>query len=223
MDRQLRLDLVVKKPTDVATKNHLRLVQKQSLFLQQPKRSGGTLQKLGSSLPLAFLIILMSCLLCFGQSTSVTIHGTVVDDSGALVSGASVTLRFKGETIKIITSSDWGKFTFVNLEPGDYVIEIEVKGFSLFRYHVTIPRPLDKSLEHNIYLTIPFGGEPLKGAGRNPNPGPPKKQHLTFTDPSWNVWIEPYSSSPSYKPLMSMEPAHTYSLALDIAALAYEQ
>lgn len=166
--------------------------------------------------------MLISGLFSFGQSSSVTIHGTLVDDSGALVSGASVTLRFKGETIKTITSNDWGNFSFVNLEPGDYVIEVEVKGFSLFRYHLTIPRPLDKSLAHDINLTMPIGG-PVKGAGRNTNPGPPTKQHLTFTDPSWNVWIEPYSSSPSYKPQMSLEPAHTYSLALDIAARAFDK
>ena len=64
------------------------------------------------------------------QSTYGSISGTVTDQSGAAVVSASVTLTNLGTAEKRTeTSGDDGHFTFVNLFPGQYRIDIEKSGF----------------------------------------------------------------------------------------------
>ena len=67
------------------------------------------------------------------QSTYGSISGLVTDQSGAAVSGATVNLTNIGTSEKRTeTSSDDGHFTFVNLFPGQYRIDIEKQGFKHF-------------------------------------------------------------------------------------------
>lgn len=67
------------------------------------------------------------------QSTYGSISGTVTDQSGAALVGASVTLTNLGTAEKRTeTSGDDGHFTFVNLFQGQYRIDIEKSGFKHF-------------------------------------------------------------------------------------------
>lgn len=38
---------------------------------------------------------------------------------------------------------------------------------------------------------------------------------------SWNMWFEPYASTPGFEPLVRLEPETTYLLTVDLSALAY--
>ncbi len=65
------------------------------------------------------------------SSTDGAIVGTVTDNSGALIPGATVKLtgtKVMGAT-KVVTGSD-GQFRFPTLQPGDYSITVEMPGFS---------------------------------------------------------------------------------------------
>lgn len=67
------------------------------------------------------------------QSTYGSTSGTVTDQSGAAVVGAIITLTNQGTSEKRSeTSGDNGHFTFVNLFPGQYRIDVEKQGFKHF-------------------------------------------------------------------------------------------
>ena len=81
-----------------------------------------------------------SCLSAYAQSTFGSIAGSVTDTSGATVTDANVTLTNLGTAEKRTQSSGSdGLFTFVNLFPGQYRIDVEKQGFKHFvRTPVTV-------------------------------------------------------------------------------------
>ncbi len=82
--------------------------------------------KLGISL----IVLLLCSEFAVGQSTYGSIAGSVTDPSGAAISGANVTLTNAGtsETRTQATNAD-GQYSFVNLIPGAYRIDVEKAGF----------------------------------------------------------------------------------------------
>lgn len=77
--------------------------------------------------------VLLFCSAAFGQSTFGTVAGSVLDPSGAAIPGAQVNLSnlSTGEKRSQTTGSD-GIYSFVNLNPGQYRIEVEKSGFKHF-------------------------------------------------------------------------------------------
>jgi Carboxypeptidase regulatory-like domain len=84
---------------------------------------------------LVLSLILVFCLCPFsqGQSTYGAIAGLVTDPTGAAVPGAQVTLTNVGTSEKRTqaTGAD-GLYSFVNLIPGEYRIDVEKQGFKHF-------------------------------------------------------------------------------------------
>src|ERR1700704_5000033 len=77
--------------------------------------------------------ISICCVSVNAQSTYGSIAGTVTDTSGATVTDANVTLTNLGTSEKRTQSSGSdGLFTFVNLFPGQYRIDVEKPGFKHF-------------------------------------------------------------------------------------------
>ncbi|HTD24999.1 MAG TPA: TonB-dependent receptor [Terriglobales bacterium] len=77
------------------------------------------------------VLILSACTIAWGQTTSATLTGHVVDNSGAVVTGAQVVaistetnVRYPG------TTNGEGIYLLVNLKPGNYHIEVSKQGFS---------------------------------------------------------------------------------------------
>jgi hypothetical protein len=84
------------------------------------------------ALSLAALFVIFSLNL-HAQSTYGSVSGTVIDSSGAVVAGASVTLTNTSTAEKRTQpSGDDGHFTFVNLFQGQYRVDIEKQGFKHF-------------------------------------------------------------------------------------------
>ena len=82
----------------------------------------------------ALLVLAVLCAVAilpvYGQSTSGSILGTVSDNSGAVMPGASVTATNLGTSDKRTAETDAaGNYRFVNLAPGRYRVESEVTGF----------------------------------------------------------------------------------------------
>jgi hypothetical protein len=100
------------------------------------------------------VLLLMSSLCLHAQSTYGSISGTVTDPSGAAVVGAPVTLTNLGTGEKRTESTgDDGHFTFVNLFPGQYRIDIEKPGFKHF-VHPGITVQVQQDTHIDAALTV---------------------------------------------------------------------
>jgi uncharacterized membrane protein len=66
----------------------------------------------------------------FAQGTNGILTGTVVDDSGAAVPGATVTATETGTaTSRTTVSGESGLFRMAALNPGRYTVTVELSGF----------------------------------------------------------------------------------------------
>jgi len=82
------------------------------------------------TLTLATVFLLIACSSLIAQVTSGTIFGLVTDNSGAVVSGATITVANPATGLeRQITSGGSGEFSAPNLLPGTYVITVEAQGF----------------------------------------------------------------------------------------------
>jgi hypothetical protein len=77
-----------------------------------------------------FLLALSMAAVCSAQSDTARLQGTVTDAQGAVVAGATVAVTSTGTArARTVTTSDLGYYSVSGLEPGNYLVEIEVKGF----------------------------------------------------------------------------------------------
>src|SRR3984957_16230049 len=90
-------------------------------------------------LPLLSVFVFFACLATFSvpvaaQSTFGSLSGTVSDASGASMAGAVVTLTNQGTgSTETLTTNPDGLYSFVNLNPGAYSLNVEKAGFKHFR------------------------------------------------------------------------------------------
>src|SRR5690349_23774919 len=81
---------------------------------------------------LLYLLLVVICCLsqAFGQLEKGAISGTVSDSSGAVVTGANITVSSAETGItRTATSNDQGFYTVTNLAPGTYTVKISGTGF----------------------------------------------------------------------------------------------
>ncbi|MGA7907506.1 MAG: TonB-dependent receptor, partial [Candidatus Sulfotelmatobacter sp.] len=87
------------------------------------------------------LTLLFTSTLLVAQSTVGTgsIEGTVTDQTGAVVSGAKVTITNKATAAMIhLTASSAGTYSSGPIQPADYVVRAESKGFKTVETPVTV-------------------------------------------------------------------------------------
>src|SRR5216684_6616952 len=89
---------------------------------------GGSIRRgMSSRIPLVAALLLVR--LC-AQDPTATLVGTVVDATGAVVTGAKVEIRnTETNAIRKIDSDDKGEFTLPNLAPGTYDVTVSKSGF----------------------------------------------------------------------------------------------
>src|ERR1700682_6274745 len=121
------------------------------------KRSWGVvfwkaLQLLGGTLG-----VLLLCLPLFSQGNTGRITGTVTDQTGGVVSGATVTVTDteRGVT-KNLVSNDAGEYNAPNLNPGTYKVRIEAKGFKTIERQNVV---LEVGKEVRVDLTVQPGDQ----------------------------------------------------------------
>ena len=81
---------------------------------------------------LAIAVLFASCATLYAQSTISTgsIQGTVTDPTGAVVGGAKVTITNKGTgQVITVTTTSAGAYTSGALNPAEYAVRVEAKGF----------------------------------------------------------------------------------------------
>lgn len=80
-----------------------------------------------------FFLFALSSSLTFAQGTTSRVTGTVTDNTGATVSGATVTLTNEGTNVSLTTETgDSGTYTFDLIQPGNYTVTVERQGFKKF-------------------------------------------------------------------------------------------
>jgi len=110
--------------------------------------------------------IFLFCILCltltvilpfaaWGQSTIATgsIQGTVTDPNGAVIPNATITITNKGtgQSSKV-TSSATGTFSSGGLQPGEYTVRVEAKGFQTEL--ITIPVQVGVTASANAKMAV---------------------------------------------------------------------
>ena len=111
---------------------------------------GKAIQVLGGA-----LVILLLSVPAFSQGNAGRILGTVTDQSGGVVAGATVTVvdTQRGVT-RTLTTDDAGEYNAPNLTPGIYTVRAEAKGFKkLERQNVA----LEVGKEIRVDLTVQPG------------------------------------------------------------------
>ena len=82
------------------------------------------------ALPLVLSLLSQSA---FGQAEAGSVAGTVTDQSGAMVTGATVIVKNLGTNATRVTqSSATGDYTVVGLEPATYEVTVTAGGFKPF-------------------------------------------------------------------------------------------
>src|SRR5262249_5417622 len=78
----------------------------------------------------AVLALMLVGVAASAQTASATLSGTVRDETGAVVVGASVTLRnpLTGAS-RSVRTDDEGRYSLTNIEPGEYELRAERSGF----------------------------------------------------------------------------------------------
>lgn len=66
----------------------------------------------------------------FAQVETGQIAGTVKDQTGAVISGASVTVTSAGGFVRTTTTDEQGNYTLTNLQAGTYDVKVEKSGFA---------------------------------------------------------------------------------------------
>jgi carboxypeptidase family protein len=100
-------------------------------------------------------LILITGVWSDAQTVTGRILGTVVDQTGAAIRGATVTLTdTQRGTTRVLTTDDSGAYVAPNLLPGIYIVRAEAKGFK------TVERPdiqVEVAQDLAIDLTLPTG------------------------------------------------------------------
>src|SRR6476660_2355648 len=80
------------------------------------------------------LMVVLCASATFGQNqTTGRIAGTVIDPRGAVVPGATVTVKNKATAAeRVVTTDDRGNYTVSLLPPGVYHLKVAVPGFNSF-------------------------------------------------------------------------------------------
>jgi hypothetical protein len=93
-------------------------------------------------------------LTAFGQTSSGEVNGAVTDQTGAAISTASVKLisQSTGIETQAPLNKD-GRFTFVNVKPGSYVLRVEAQGFKTAQTQAFIVA-VNQTVTQDVGLTV---------------------------------------------------------------------
>jgi hypothetical protein len=103
---------------------------------------------------LLLVALLSLSITLFGQTSSGEVNGTVADQTGAAVSAATVKLHNRATGIETQASLNKdGRFTFVNVKPGSYVLRVEAQGFKTAQtpaFSVAVSQTVTQDMELTV-------------------------------------------------------------------------
>src|SRR5512138_1536808 len=101
---------------------------------QRRFRLRGRIVQRALAVSLMALLLPFSALPAFAQTETGQITVKVTDPQGAIIPGATVTVRSvdRGTTLPAVTTSDEGTATITSLQPGLYEVTVATTGFTNF-------------------------------------------------------------------------------------------
>src|SRR6266853_3088992 len=119
------------------------------------KRCWGVTFRKAMQLLGSVMAVLLLCLPLFSQGSSGRILGTVTDQSGGVISGATVTVSDTERGVsKILTTNDPGEYNAPTLVPSTYKVRAEAKGFKTVERQNVV---LEVGKEIRVDLTLQPG------------------------------------------------------------------
>ena len=107
-----------------------------------PRSYGNGVRSSYLGLVCVLMLFVLSVSTCFWAQSTVgtgSIQGTATDPSGAVVTGAKITITNKATAAAIhLTGSSAGSYSSGPIQPGDYVVHAEAKGFKGLNVPVTV-------------------------------------------------------------------------------------
>ena len=107
---------------------------------------------------IAAILLAMFCLMAisaFAQSDNASISGIVKDPSGAVVTGANVTVTNEGTGFeRKTTTNESGFYTITNIQPGFYKVTVEATGFKKFE---TTRNRLEAAISRQVNVDLTVG------------------------------------------------------------------
>jgi uncharacterized membrane protein len=98
-------------------------------------------------------LILICAGLGLAQATNGSIRGTVTDPTGAVMPNAAVTVKhLETNTERRVVTRDEGTFIADNLQPGEYEVTVEARGFQKQLKRVTVLT--SNNVETDFSLTV---------------------------------------------------------------------
>lgn len=116
-------------------------------------------------LMLVLIFSLSALLQAAGQTQTGSLHGAVLDPTGAVVPGAIVTLTH-GDQVLHVKSGPRGKYTFQDLAPGTYMISVSAEGFAPFSMP-SVMVATGESKHLNLSLAIAIEKQQITVTGEN--------------------------------------------------------
>ena len=99
------------------------------------------------------LLFFAFCASALAQAPVGEIGGTVIDASGALIQGATVTAISESTgAVRRIATDDKGNFQISTLQPGTYKIDVQYQGFQ--PYTIAVAVEVGQTARLNIRLTV---------------------------------------------------------------------
>src|SRR5260221_10273883 len=101
--------------------------------------------------------VLLACVPLFSQGSQGRILGTITDQTGGVVSNATVTVDDVERGVsRALTTGDSGEFSAPNLLPGTYTVRAEAKGFKIVERQKIV---LEVGKEIRVDLTLQPGAQ----------------------------------------------------------------
>src|SRR5262245_16613068 len=92
------------------------------------------------------LLFLLSCGLAMAQTVR-SVRGQVVDQEGAAVKGAKVTLNRDAKELRAAITDGEGRFVFNGVAAGSYSLSVKAAGFALYQDEATVGEADAESLK----------------------------------------------------------------------------
>jgi len=137
---------------------------------KRPMRFKARARALCSALFVILMLVLALAMPRVSSAQGITgsLTGTVTDQTGAAVPGATVTaLEVGTNAIHTVKTSDIGSYTIPNLQPGQYTVTVSKGNFKNFK-QTNITLQIDEVVQVNAQLTVGAAGETVEVTGAPP-------------------------------------------------------
>lgn len=74
-------------------------------------------------------LVWLASLICGAQTPSASVTGSIIDERGAPVIAARMSLQGERTPLYLAKSTEQGSFRFARMEPGQYTLTIDQAGF----------------------------------------------------------------------------------------------